>query len=501
MKNTLALYFRQIITMFVALFTSRIVLQTLGVTDFGINNVVAGVVATFGFMSGTLMNITQRFISVELGKSGELSVLKKIFSTSMILHIGAAVIVLILAQTAGVWFLNNMLVIPEERMLAANWVYQFAVLSFVMSLLNAPLMALIVSHEDMHIYGYMGIFDVAARLLTVYLLVIINADKLILFALFGFAVTCSVWLFYFIYCRKNYQEARFSFVYDKSLIKDLGKFGGYVFGGNISAILVIEGVNIMMNIFFGPAINAARGLANSISVALLSFGNNFRQTLTPQITMSYAANNTEATWTLVERGTRMYYFLLFVFSLPVLAETEFILKLWLGNVPEHTAIFTKLMIIHVLVLSISSTCWSVVHASGKVKLIYCLSYIFNGLILMLSYLACVIGYPPHYVLGVNLAVILILYQPVFLFASKKLYGFPIKSFAKRALVPILRVSVVAFLPFYFTDKLFAESTLRSFITIAASMLWTVILVVFIGLTKNERVKIFAFLKRKFLILF
>lgn len=307
-KNTLALYFRQIITMVVALFTSRIVLQTLGVTDYGINNVVGGVVAMFGFISGTLMSITQRFISVELRKGGDLTVLRKIFSTSMILHVAAAVVVVILAETVGLWFLNNKLVIPAERMAAANWVYQFAVFGFVLTLLNAPLTALIIAHEDMHIYGYMGIFDVVARLVTVYLLVIVNADKLIFFALFGFTVTCIVWLFYAVYCRRKYQEAKFSFVYEKSLAKELGGFGGYVSVNNTIGILLMQGTNIILNIFFGPAVNAARGLANTVNTALLSFGNNFRVTLSPQITMSYAAKKLDTTWSLVERGTRMYYF-------------------------------------------------------------------------------------------------------------------------------------------------------------------------------------------------
>jgi len=311
-KNTLALYFRQIITMCVALFTSRIVLQTLGVTDYGINNIVGGVVAMFGFLSGTLMSITQRFITVELGKGGNPVVLQRIFSTSMILHFVAGIVVIILAETIGLWFLNNKLVIPVERMIAANWVYQFAVFGFVLSLLTAPLMALIVSHEDMHIYGYVSIFDVVAKLVTVYLLVIVNADKLIFFALFHFIVVCIVRLFYQIYCRRKYQEAKFTFIYDKSLIKELSGFGGFVLTNSILTIFVTQGTNIFLNIFFGPAVNAAKGLAQVVDNALLSFGNNFKSALVPQMTKSYFAKDPNFKWTIAERGTRISYFLLLI---------------------------------------------------------------------------------------------------------------------------------------------------------------------------------------------
>jgi len=494
-KNTLALYFRQIITMVVALFTSRIVLQTLGVTDYGINNVVGGVVAMFGFMSNTLMGITQRFVSVELGKGGDITILRKIFSTSMILHIAACVIVVILAETIGLWFLNNKLVIPAERMIAANWVYQFVVFGFLLSLLNAPLTALIISHEDMHIYGYMGIFDVVMRLVTVYLLVIINADKLIFLALFGFAVSCIVWIFYFIYCRRKYQYARFSFVYDKSLLKELGGFGGYVFINSIFGILLEQGRNIMLNIFFGPAVNAAKGLANAVNLALLSFGNNFRVAFVPQLTKSYAANDKDIMWSLFECGTRITYFLFFIFSVPIFLETEFILKLWLGNVPDYTAIFTKFIIIDVLTATIFSVLWIITSASGKLKGFYVTSYVTCSLSLGLSYLFCKNDYQPQYVF-VATFIIRFLFYPVYLILAKKIFGLSLRFFARKVIIPIFFVSAVSFFPFYFINKVFSESFFRSFVIIITSMLWTGLVIMFIGLKKNERIKIFNFVKRR-----
>jgi O-antigen/teichoic acid export membrane protein len=481
--------------MVVALFTSRIVLQTLGVTDYGINNVVGGVVAMFGFLSNTLMVITQRFISVELGKGGDVVVLRKIFSTSMILHIAACVIVVILAETIGLWFLNNKLVIPAERMVAANWVYQFAVFGFLLSLLNAPLTALIISHEDMHIYGYMGIFDVVVRLLTVYLLVIINADKLIFLALFGFAVTCVVWIFYFIYCRRKYQEAKFSFVYDKSLLKELSGYGGWVFIASIFMVLNIYGINIMLNMFFGPAINAARGLSASVNVALMSFGNNFKQALSPQLLKSYAQNNPEYMWNLCERGTRMLYFLFFIFSVPLLLETDFILKLWLGKVPEYTAIFTKLTVVVTLLGVLLYTLEMINHATGNIRAYSIIGYINSVTSLLIIYFVCKAGYEPQYALAIPLITF-----PIFLAARymimKKQVNFSIRFFTRKALAPIFFVSAVSFLPFYFVNKLFLKSFWYSCSVIVTSMLWAAVVIMFIGLKNNEREKILAFVKQK-----
>ena len=452
----------------------------------------------FAFISGTLMNITQRFISVELGKGGDVAVLQKIFSTSMILHIAACVVIVILAETIGLWFLNNKLVIPAERMIAANWVYQFAVFGFLLSLLNAPLMALIVSHEDIHIYGYMGIFDVVVRLITVYLLVVINADKLIFLALFGFAVTCVVWFFYFIYCRRKYKYARVSFVYDKSLMKELGDFGKHSFVGSTLVILRMQGVNIMLNMFFGPAINAARGIANVVNTTLTSFGNNFVQALNPQLTKLYSANNREQMWNLAERGTRMTYFMLFIFFVPVLLKTEFILTLWLGNVPEYASIFTKLIFIEILLngglVNFSAT---IINATGKIKFFYNISNVNSIVIITLSYLACKMGYPSYYVFIIpiltRLPVTIVLFVHL-----KKLVNFSIVFFAKKAFIPIFLVSAVSIFPLYFANKLYPQSFWYSCFVILIGMLWTGIVIMFIGLRKNERVKIFNFMKQRIL---
>jgi O-antigen/teichoic acid export membrane protein len=318
-------------------------------------------------------------------------------------------------------------------------------------------------------------------------------------SLFGFAVGCLVCLFYFIYCRRKYQYARFSFVYDKSLIKELSGFGGYVFGNSIFAILLEHGRNIMLNIFFGPAVNAAKGLANAVNFALLSFGNNFKAALAPQLTKSYSANDTDTVWNLSERGTRMTYFLFFIFSVPLLLETDFIFKLWLGNVPEYTVIFAKFLIIIALMDTFLFSFWIIVNASGKLKITYITTYVTTSLSLIISYLICKNGYPPYYVYAYLPFYKILITWPIYFMLAKKLFNFPIRFFAKKVIIPIFFVSIISFFPFYFINKVFSESFIRSFIIVIASMLWTGIVIMVIGLKKNERVKVLAFVKRKILL--
>ena len=480
--------------MAVALFTSRIVLQALGVTDFGINNVVAGVVGLFGFLSGTLMSITQRFITVELGK-GNNKALQKIFSTSMLMHISIGVLIIIVAETFGLWFLENKLVIPADRMTAARWVFQFTIFGFFLSLFNAPLMALITAHEDMHIYGYLGILDVLIRLATAYLLIIINVDKLMFFSIFGFTASCIVSSFYLLYCRKKYHETRFSFVFDKSLLREFGGFGGFVFIGNIFWILQVKGINILLNMFYGPAVNAAAGLSNSANGAVLSFANNFRQALNPPLTKSYAINQKEQAWNLLEYGTRFSFFLLLIFSVPLILETDFILKLWLKNVPEFTAIITKLMLLNILVEATFVLINTLILANGKLKTYYTIAYINSVLFLLFSYLSCKMSLAPYFPY-IILPVLSIFFIPIRFFISKKELNLPVLFFIKKALLPIGFVSLISFFPFYFLKKFFINSPLNSFFIIIISIIWTCLCIILFGLRKSEILKIIALLKSK-----
>jgi len=279
----------------------------------------------------------------------------------------------------------------------------------------------------------------------------------------------------------------------------LSGFGGWVFGLSIFGILLNQGRNIMLNMFFGPAVNAAQGLANAVNTALLSFGNNFKQAIVPQLVKSYVAEDPNLKWSLAERGTRITYFLFFILSVPLLLETEFILKLWLENVPEYTAVFVRFMVVDALTMTLLWTFHSIIDASGKMKAMYGFAYISAILILVLSYLFLRAGYPPQYIFVATLLVRILLGWPFNFILLKKLFNLPIRFFIRKAIIPIFLVSTVSFLPFFFANNLFSESMLRSGIIIITSMLWTSVVVMLVGLRKNERIKIIAFVKRKILL--
>ena len=289
-KNTIALYFRMLLSMVVSLYTSRIVLNTLGVEDYGIYNVVGGVVAMFGFLNASMSGATARFLSFELGKGNFLR-LKKTFSSALIIHIGIALIILIIAETLGLWFLNHKLVIPADRIDAAQWAYQFSILSTLITITQAPYNASIIAHEKMTIYAYVEILNVTLKLLVVYLLVIGNFDKLILYSFFIFTVSTLIALIYRLYCIRHFNECRFHWIWDTSILKPMLSFSGWDLYGNMSVTVKQQGLNMLLNIFWGPLLNSANGVATSVQGAILGFSSNIITAAKPQIIKSYAESN------------------------------------------------------------------------------------------------------------------------------------------------------------------------------------------------------------------
>ena len=365
-KNTLLLYVRTLFIMLVTLYTSRVVLNTLGVSDYGIYNVVGGVVAMFGFINASMSSATQRYITFALGK-GDIADLRKIFSTALQIHVLIAALIVVLGETVGLWFMYTQMQIPADRMNAAFWVLQCSIVSSVVMIISVPYNADIIAHERMSAFAYISIIEAVLRLAIVYLLLAFSYDKLILYAFLTLAVQLLIRFCYSSYCNKHFPESKYRHVWDKSLFKEMTGFAGWGMFSSLSGILSGQGLNMLLNVFFGPVVNAARAVAVQVQNAILQFIGNFQMAINPQITKTYANGEMEDMHKLMFRSARFTFYLLFVVSLPVLFETNFILTVWLKTVPENTVIFLRIMICVSLLYPLSNPLIIANQATGQVR--------------------------------------------------------------------------------------------------------------------------------------
>lgn len=335
-KNTLLLYFRMILTMLVSLFTSRVVLDSLGEANYGIYNVVGGVVAMFSVLSGSLSGAISRFLTYELGKKN-MNRLKLIFSTSVNIQFLMSVIVIVLCEILGVWFTNEKMNIPADRMEAANYVLQCSIITFAINVISVPYNATIIAHEKMSAFAYIGILEVTLKLLVAYLIYISPSDKLMTYATLLLLISIILRMIYGIYCSRHFEEAKYHFVLDKKIFREMSSFAGWNLFGNTAYMLNTQGVNMLINIFFGVTSNAARAIAVQVDTAVQQFVNNFMTALNPQITKSYAAGDLDYMYKLVCRGTKFSFFIMYIFIVPIVLEADTILGIWLKQVPKIQA--------------------------------------------------------------------------------------------------------------------------------------------------------------------
>ena len=484
-KNTLVLYVRMLFTMGISLFTSRVVLQTLGVEDYGISSVVGGVISMFTFINAAMVSSTQRYLNFELVR-GDANQLRSVFSTSLQIHALIALAIIVLSETVGLWFLNEKLVIPEARMTAAMWVYQCSILSCAVSIMSTPYNAVIVAHEKMSAFAYISILDVSLKLLVVYLLVVLPFDKLIILAILNLLVQLFIRYIYTLYCHRHFPESYFQFWFNKTLFKDMFGFAGWSFWGNLAAILYTQGLNMMLNIFFGPIVNAARGIAVQVQSAVQQFVGGFQTALNPQITKNYASNNLPQMHSLMFRSARFSFLLLFFLSLPVLMETNFILTLWLKTVPDDAVIFTQIMICISLIYTTANPCIIANQATGKVKIYQMVVGGILLLILPISYVVLKLGAPAYSVFIVHFC-IESLAQFSRMYMLRKLIHLPLWQYMKNIYIPIVSTVVIAIILPLVVRMQVAEGWLR-FLAVG----FTCVLSVgassyFIGFTKQERV--------------
>lgn len=483
-KNTVLLYLRTIIVMAISLFTSRIVLSTLGVDNYGIYNAVGGVVAMFTIISGSLTSAISRYITFELGH-GDYSKLKIIFSTSVNIQIGLSIVCLLLGESLGVWFVNYVLNIPEERLFAANFVLQFSLFTFVVNLISIPYNAAIIAHERMSAFAYVSILEVFLKLGVAYFLYVSPWDELIVYALLLFVVSCLLRFIYGIYCNKHFEETKYILVYNKSLIKEMSGFAGWNFLTNGAYVFNTQGISILMNVFFSVSANAARGITHQVESALMQFVNNFTTALNPQITKLYASGNMKEMNVLVMRGARFSYFLSLIICLPIIMEIDFILSIWLEVVPDHTAIFTRLSIISVLIERIGSTGYTACMATGNIKRYVLWVTSVGCLVFPLTYLLYLMGFPVETAYYVYL-IIYFLVNFVRLYIMKGLLDFPIMLFVKDVLFKVVLVTSASMVFPLLVIRLFPMSFSRCCLSVLICIVSVVICCFYSGITANER---------------
>lgn len=486
-KNTLMLYVRMLFSMLVSLYTSRVVLNTLGVEDFGIYNVVGGFVGMFSIVSASLSSSVSRFITFELGR-GDLEKLKKVFSTSLSIQIVLCLVIFVLLETIGLWFLNTHLTIPAERLIAARYVFQFSVVAFMVGLLYVPYNACIIAHEHMNVYAYVGIIDVSLRLCIVICVAYCPyiTDKLIMYSFLLLLVGVSLQIFYVWYCRKHFLECRNRVCFYKEFFKEMGGFAVWNFIGCTAGLLKEQGVNILLNIFYGPILNAARGVAVTVNTAIGSFAGNFMTALNPQITKSYAATDYGYMNKLVACGSRFSFYIMLLFIVPVVLETDFILKLWLKVYPDFTVIFVRLTLFLSLIDILSNTLITLQTATGKIRN-YQLAV--GGMLMMnfpLSYLCLKASFSPESVYIVALLVALCCLLLRLLFLARMVKTFSAISFIKDVGVNVFAVLLLSFalpgmLCFFLPD-----GWVRFGIVSFVSLVCTGLVILYVGCSFSER---------------
>lgn len=483
-KNTLMLYFRMLFTMAVSLFTSRVVLNTLGVEDYGIYNVVGGVVSMFSIISGSLSAAISRFITVELAK-GDADKLRKTFSASVTIQLLLSLIIVVLIESIGVWFLNAKMVIPAERMDAANWVLQFSIVTFVINLISVPYNATIIAHEKMSAFAYISILEVVCKLVIVYLLKISPIDRLVFYAILMCAVSVIIRLVYGYYCNRHFAECKFSFRFDKDLLKRMFSFAGWNFIGASSAVLRDQGGNIIINLFGGPAVNAARGIAMQVNHAIVGFSNNFMTALNPQITKSYASGEQDYMMKLIFRGARFSFYMLLFLSLPVLTNTHYILSLWLGTIPDHSVLFVQLALIFALSESISSPLVTAMLATGKIRNYQIVVGGLQMLNLPISYVLLRIGCIPETVMmvAIGLSQCCLAARLVML---RNMIGLSARKYLREVYLNVILVTMMAAVLPILASVVLEESFLNFVIIVLISLITASISIFYIGFNNNER---------------
>lgn len=498
-KNTALLYFRMLLIMLITLYITRVLLNVLGKSDFGTYELVGTIVAMFGFLSATMATAAQRFFAMELGVENHTK-LKQVFSINILVFIGLAIIIFILAETVGLWYLNNRINIPVDRFEAAAWIYQFSIFTSIVSILTIPYMAIITAREHMQAYAYLGIIEVMLKLTIVFILIYLPVDKLKLYAVLVFIVQILVSVFYIVYATLKFPECKLKYYWNKTMFNEVFGFSSWSLIGALAMTIRSKGIDLLLNSFFNELMNAARGVAYRVYAALNLFVHNFFTAIRPQLIKSYSADSEDTSgemMKLIFQSSKFCFYLIWILSLPILIETKTILDIWLkGEVPEYAVIFTQLIIINAVIESLANPFIASIQATGKIKVYQIVTGSIILLNLPISYLFLKWGFQPQSTMYVSIVITIIAHFSRIYFMNKML-KMNVLNYAKQVILPILCVTLLTFiLPLFFYYH-FDESFWRIVGVAAATVISSVFIIYFIGLTRTEREGLKKFVLSKF----
>lgn len=495
-KNTLILYFRTIVILAISLYTSRVILQVLGVEDYGIYNVVGGVVALFAIISQTMIGATQRYLTFELGKK-ENNHSREIFSTALTIHISLALILLFLFETVGLWFVNNELNIATSRMVATNWIYQFSIITFTLHIIRIPFEASIIAHEKMSFFAYINMLEAILKLIILYLIPLCAFDLLVQYGCYILLIALLAFAFYFFYSKRHFSEISFVFVHDKSYYTNMFSFAGYNFLASASGVLTRQGLSIMLNIFFGVTVNAAKGIAEQVNGAVTKFVNDFMLALNPQITKAYAGGDINYTMSLVYRGSKFSFYLLLLLGLPVFIEAPFILSIWLNTVPEYTVVFVRWTIATAMLGTFANSVSTCGMASGDIKRLSIWSGSLRLLILPIAYVYLRNGMSVEYVFSISFFITFFLVFVRLQIVCNQVHVSP-WIFIKDVIGKCLFIGTLTYSLGYAWHYLFFTtiSFPKLIIEVLLITLTTILILIWLGLRTSERKLILDFIKVK-----
>lgn len=486
-KNTMLLYFRMILVMGVSLYTSRIVLKELGVSDYGVYSLVGGFIGLFSFLNGAMSSATQRYLTFDLGKKDDAR-LQKTFSITLTIHAAIALIVLLLAETIGLWYVNHKMIFPPERAFAVNVVYQLSIAASLVSVIQVPYNALIIARERMNIFAYISIVEVSLRLVIVFMLVWFGADKLISYAVLTFIVSLLIQLFYQIYCRRNYRESKYRFEWDKAYYKELIAYSGWSLFGSLAAVARSQGNNVVLNLFFGTTVNAAYGIMNTVNNAINSFVSNFQTASRPQIIKLYASDEHNKMESLINKTSKYSYYLSLVLMAPVFVNIDYILRIWLVTPPAFSALFIRIALAYTLIDTLSGSLMTGIHATGNIKMYQIVVGSLVSLNLPLTYIFLKFdiysGPEISLYIWLVISVVSLWFRLHYL---KKSQNYNLSKYYKQVILRVVIVSLISAAMGYILNIVFYVSTISQllFQTIVYC-LFMVIIVMAVGIGKDER---------------